>query len=125
MAASFHLEEDILDCLLDWYPRQILQRDRHGLRPMDYLLWNTASATTVSLIKMILRKTIVSTIASWRGGDKRQEELNARLDSILKVDDPVGDRIQHVHDFLEYAGYYVRLQPTFVLELTMWKWRMT
>mmetsp|Transcript_39446 Transcript_39446/g.95438 ORF Transcript_39446/g.95438 Transcript_39446/m.95438 type:complete len:551 (-) Transcript_39446:78-1730(-) len=123
MAASLSLRENILECLLNWYPLEaIVQRDSHGLRMMDYLLWNTSDAA-VSLIKMILCKTMIATISSWRGGAKSESELISRLES-MHVEANTREKIEHLHDFLGHAGYYVRLQPTSILELALWKWRM-
>ena len=123
MAASVKLQENILECLLNWYPvEHLLQSDKHGLRVLDYLLWNS-SKMAITLIKTMLRKTIITTISSWIGGAKWESHLISQLE-LIGSDDNTRQKIEHVHDFMGQAGYYVRLEMTSLLELALWKWKM-
>mmetsp|Transcript_24663 Transcript_24663/g.60576 ORF Transcript_24663/g.60576 Transcript_24663/m.60576 type:complete len:670 (-) Transcript_24663:3120-5129(-) len=137
LAAGFHPSVQVLQSLLKRYKVDTLElKDRFEKTMMDYLLLNTSSSkAVVPLIQTVLERAIVDRICS-RGGctgddsnninNKWRSELTRCLGALEHHAGSVESRRNHVHEcFFGTVGYCVRLEMTSMMELALWKMRMT
>mmetsp|Transcript_15365 Transcript_15365/g.37808 ORF Transcript_15365/g.37808 Transcript_15365/m.37808 type:complete len:177 (+) Transcript_15365:1582-2112(+) len=112
----------MLDRLLDAYQVDVLTlRDKFGNTMLDYLL-RTTSCKALSLIQMVLQRTIVNTI-SGLGVAKWISEVSRRLNPI-EADDDRETKQTCVNETFDSFGYCMMIEMTSTVELAMWKRRM-
>mmetsp|Transcript_32930 Transcript_32930/g.79670 ORF Transcript_32930/g.79670 Transcript_32930/m.79670 type:complete len:566 (+) Transcript_32930:118-1815(+) len=125
VATSAHPRVEILRCLLDKYPIEILEySDKNGGRTMlDYLMMNSSSKV-VPLIQLVLQRAIADKLSCWGLGEKWVSNLLGCLE-LMQSDYDIETRRKYVRDsFFGDVGYSMRLESTSLLEQALWKMRM-
>jgi len=123
LASSASLNPDILECLLDRYPMNVLgYKDCFGNTMMDYLLKHT-SPRAVPLLRMLLKLSVVNTVSTWHPQGQWGNDLLMLVESI-PLDSDMDGRRQCAKDFSGHVGYCIRMEMTSLLELAIWKTKM-
>mmetsp|Transcript_15367 Transcript_15367/g.37813 ORF Transcript_15367/g.37813 Transcript_15367/m.37813 type:complete len:680 (+) Transcript_15367:64-2103(+) len=122
LATSANLKVQMLDRLLNAYRLDVLtHRDKFGNTMLDYLL-RTTSLNALSLIQMVLQRTIVNTI-SGLGVAKWISEVSRHVNP-METDDDRETRRTCVNETFGYFGYCMMIEMTSTVELAMWKRRI-
>jgi len=123
LATSASLRLDLLECLLDSYPMDILGfKDKNENTMMDYLLIHSSSRA-VPLLQMVLNTAVVNRISTWHPRGNWGSHLFLLAEKIPWNGDLEGRR-EHTRDFLSPVGDYTRVEMTSLLELAVWKMKM-
>eukprot|EP00526_Cylindrotheca_closterium_P005562 CAMPEP_0113631136 /NCGR_PEP_ID=MMETSP0017_2-20120614/16181_1 /TAXON_ID=2856 /ORGANISM="Cylindrotheca closterium" /LENGTH=565 /DNA_ID=CAMNT_0000541635 /DNA_START=46 /DNA_END=1743 /DNA_ORIENTATION=+ /assembly_acc=CAM_ASM_000147 len=118
LAMSVSLNPDVLKCLLDRYPMDVLGfKDRYENTMMDYLLKHTSSRA-VLLLRTVLQTAVVNTTSTWQ-----RSSLSVLVESIPQSSD-MDARRQCTLDFFRHVGYCERVERTSLLELAVWNMKM-
>ncbi|CAJ1933650.1 unnamed protein product [Cylindrotheca closterium] len=121
IATSASLQPDFLQILLEQYPVNILShQDKRGKTMMDYLLIN-GSNKAISLIKMILERTVVTAISSWGLWEPWKLDLVTKVEESGSWDDDAPTRRKALDDILDRLVTCTRIEATSILEQTLWK----
>ncbi|CAJ1941139.1 unnamed protein product [Cylindrotheca closterium] len=125
VATSAHPRFEMMRCLLDNYPTEILEySDKTGRTMLDYLMMHSSSAKVIPLIQLVLQRTIVDKLSSWGVGHTWVSSLLGCLESI-QSDYDIETRCKYVHDsFFGDVGHCIRLESTSLFEEALWKMRM-
>ncbi|KAL3932178.1 MAG: hypothetical protein SGBAC_010973 [Bacillariaceae sp.] len=113
---------DVLECLLDRYPLDILgHNDTHGKTMMYYMLKQTSNKV-IPLIKIVLYRAVVERIEGWGVPETWRSELVHQTELIQG--DNSKERNSSVYYFFDQARHFARIEMTSFLELALWKMRM-
>ncbi|KAL3937852.1 MAG: hypothetical protein SGBAC_007118 [Bacillariaceae sp.] len=133
LATSTTLNDRLLKCLLTWYPLHILcRKDNFQKTVLDYLLMHTSGEAAVPLIQMILNKVIVERMSKC-GIDKADWQSQiSRYVNLMSCEDGIGigigigiQRTHGVQRVFQLLGYCLRLETTSLIELAVWKMRIS
>jgi len=123
LASSASLNPDILECLLDRYPMNVLgYKDCFGNTMMDYLLKHT-SPRAVPLLRMLLKLGVVNTVSTWHPQGQWGNDLSMLVESI-PLNSDTATRRQCVKDFVGLVGNCIRMELSSLLELSVWKMKI-
>jgi len=116
LTSSASLNPEILECLLDRYPMNVLgYKDCFGNTMMDYLLKPT-SPRAVPLLRMLLKLGVVNTVSTCN-------DLSMLVESI-PLNSDTATRRQCVKDFVGLVGNCIRMELSSLLELSVWKMKI-
>jgi len=121
VATSAALKQELLECLLERYPLDVLGlKDKCGKTMMDYLLSHNSSKS-VPLLRKVLQKVFMEIVSAWCLGSKWSSDLPRRLDCVEDGVDVIEKKQNLKRTMLEYASYCTRVEITSNLELALWK----
>ena len=126
VVTSANPRADLLERLLDAYPRDILDlKDRNGKNVLDYFMIRTPTMF-VPLLQMILQKAIVERVSSWCKGTQGPNELKRCMQPFQNIggENLTKSRFKIIQEIMECAGHYTRVEVTSLLELAVWKTKM-
>jgi len=128
VATSANPRVEILECLLDRHPMEMLShKDKYGRTMLDYLLMHTSSKA-VPLIKVVLQKAVVDRMITWHIGAKWESILSQGLESISDGGGGGGGvetrRKQMRDSFFGDVGYCLRVEMASLSELALWKMKI-
>ncbi|CAJ1946470.1 unnamed protein product, partial [Cylindrotheca closterium] len=124
VVTSVNLKKEILEFLLNRYPKKVLvSGDFNAKTMMDYLLIRS-SKEAVPLIQMTLQKVFVTSINDWGMGliPKWKADLEQHILSLhvpTAVDHDIQTRRKLVREIFKRVGYYTRIEKTSQIELAL------
>ncbi|CAJ1941271.1 unnamed protein product [Cylindrotheca closterium] len=123
VATSPNLRADILECLLERYPTDMLlrQTDSFNNTMMDYLLKHKSNKA-VQLIGMVLYKVLVESISGW--DTKARDRFYLSDDERPNLND--SERRQELLEgMVIQVGFYTGLETRLILDLALWKMKIS
>ena len=111
VATSANLRVDVLQCLMDSYPREVMlsQKDANGKTMLDYLLLNQCS-NAIPAIQLLL-EGVFSNNNAW-GQAEWNQDLLQQLEALEQ---------HNIGAFHQRLVHCMKQEMTSLIELSLWK----